>query len=320
MALLFTGLPAPALDLVFAGLPVHDMLCLCVVLADDPTGRGGSFTDLQIEAFLAKLRLIRKPASVMFEWMETVDDGGEVFSKALPYYPSETLREQARDERDELPENDVLLRSLACMLSGDGSGCSGPFVSYVAQGDTGIREAGMTLVDQLAREGIVDASEHTDFLWSLVCEGCSRNDNRLFRTAVSRLKRCVHTIDPEALRTRASKNLVIWIDARYAANGDDEGQDALIERIDALIANFGADPCFSSPELYFTPLSKACLDGLEKVARHLVKRHGVRPTTRTYDVLRCCLTMVRRSTNRALERFIVRELYDTRRRATRKNE
>jgi len=88
----------------------------------------------------------------------------------------------------------------------------------------------------------------------------------------------------------------------------------------ALIANFGADPCFSSPELYFTPLSKACLDGLEKVARHLVKRHGVRPTTRTYDVLRCCLTMVRRSTNRALERFIVRELYDTRRRATRKNE
>ena len=320
MALFLAHFPAPALQLIFAGLSVHDTTCLCAVLAADPTGTTRSFHELQVEAFSSQLRLNRKPASLMFEWMETVDDDGEVFSEALRDYPSEKLCELARHEREELSENDVVLRSLACMLSGDGSGCSAPFVSYVARGDGGIRETGMILVDQLARKGIVDASGHTDFLWSLLCEGCSRNDNQLFRTSVSRLGRCVHTSDREALRTRASECLVVWTDARYAANGDDEGQEALIERIDALIADFGADPSFTSPELYFTPLSKACTDGLEKVARHLVKRHGVRPTTSPDDVLRCCLKTARFSSNRTLELFIIRELYRRpRQRATQKD-
>jgi hypothetical protein len=297
---------------IYARLSCHDVNCLLSVIVpkEFKGGLNHWFEDALTEALLARLHYVQKPAAVLFEWAETIVDSVAIFHRALPDYPSHKMREQARLEMEELekhlPDSDILW-SLASMIA-DGT-CSHAFLMFIADmracRDVDIREGSLALVDLLARKGLMTITQHGDFLVHLMDEACVRDDTHLLHMAIARYKKLA--IAPETVRKKASELLVIAIDAEFIEKND---ENALLERVELLIRELGADPRYAAREIYFTPLSKACREGLEHVARHLVKKCGVHPTT--CPGTHCCLRMVRFSGNKALERFIVKEMYNTR--------
>lgn len=294
---------------IYASLPFHDINCLLVALETEERLLNGErfdpewFRDASVDALLARLRGDQKPAAVVFEWLQCVVDSATVLDRALSVYPCCELREHARTERDECQEENDVIWSMACMMTN--GMCSRPFLMFMANADAELREGGLALVQQLHRNGTLTAMQHGEFLSNLMDEACVRNDTSLLRMTVARYKTL--PIPPNIVRETASRQLVFAIDADF---GGREDEHALQQRVETLITELGADPCYSSEGLYFTALSKACREGLERVARYLVKNRGVRPTT-SADGRRCCLTMARFSEKVTLEKFIIREMYRT---------
>lgn len=311
------------LPCIYERLSCHDVNCLLDALEKDEPDRFCMEDHLTV-ALVARLHHVQKPATVLFEWIDCITDSAAVIDRALSSIACRKLCEQASRERDELdpekgmPEN-VEKWSLASMIA-DGT-CARPFLMFVADAnaevDVYFREGCLALVKLLAGKGIMSVAQYEDFLVHLMDEACFRNDTPLLRMAATHYKNLpVSSAPPReddedviARRKKmASEMIVIAIDAGFGQGNE----NAIVERIDLLVTELGADPHFSPSSsktgVYFTPLSKACSEGLEKVARHLVKKYGVRPMTG--DGVQCCLKTARSSENKTLERFIVREMYN----------
>lgn len=261
------------------------------------------------------------PAGTLLEWSEHVSP--HLIKNVLARNPSR-LRECARKERERLSEakfwrckladrlEDFLTmdvrEALASTVASDRSSFTHIMAQHVFDAQAS-SERKITLyrsqtkaLNCLVAVGLRTADTLDSFQCFLLDLACFHGDLVLMHEIVADVSRDERRV-PE-LRKVAAQSMVSCIDADAAAGNE----AAICQRVRFLVEVAGADPNYSDEDTYFTPISKACREGLLLVAR-LLRRYGASLHVDEENELHDCLKMARFSEKPLVIRFVITEQY-----------